>query len=100
MRRRPGGGRAMSFRDYIQELRREPATRVELDAGSLGIVVANRIARARRDAGLSIDEFAKRLGVSPRTARAIEFGPYRGSIRRLVEIADTLGAEIDVIMRR
>jgi DNA-binding XRE family transcriptional regulator len=86
----------MSFRDYIQELRREPATRVELDAGSLGIVVANRIARARRDAGLSIEEFAERIGVSPRTARAIEFGPYTGSLRRLVEIADKLNAKVSV----
>ncbi|MGK8523045.1 TetR family transcriptional regulator [Nocardia asteroides] len=58
-----------------------------------------KIRRARRAAGLSLREAARRLEVSPATLSAVETGKTGISIARLTRLADVLGTPVTHLLR-
>lgn len=50
---------------------------------------------ARHKAGISIEELAKRSGVTPMTIRGWELGNRSPTIRAAIEVANALGISID-----
>jgi transcriptional regulator with XRE-family HTH domain len=65
----------------------------DFDVGRLGA----RIRRLRRDAGVSLTEVARRLGVSASAVSQIETGVMQPSVSRLVEIMGVLDLPLTMV---
>lgn len=91
-------------RDWIDLLeRRERAAEarealfVEQPGPSEGPDLGRAIAQARKDAGLSWEDLAERVGVSEKTLRRLEGAKREGhSLRLLQRIAEALQLHLDV----
>ena len=57
-------------------------------------IIGQRIAALRREAGLTQEELAERVGSSKNTISRVEMGHERASLQRLMEIADALKVDV------
>ena len=62
------------------------------EAGELGRLIGNRVRQHRTGRGWTLDELARRSGVSKRMLSSIEQGSANPSIATLLRISDALGA--------
>jgi DNA-binding XRE family transcriptional regulator/mannose-6-phosphate isomerase-like protein (cupin superfamily) len=68
------------------------AKNLEAEAGELGRLIGNRVRQHRTGRGWTLDELARRAGVSKRMLSSIELGGANPSIATLLRISDALGA--------
>lgn len=61
--------------------------------GDLVRDVGHRIAQLRREAGLTQEQVAERLGIPPRAYQLIEYGGRNLTLRSLATLAAALGVE-------
>ena len=67
-------------------------------ARTLREVLGERLHLARRRAGLSQVELAKRAGISPTTLNRVELGRQKLYVETLVTLARILGVSIDALV--
>jgi transcriptional regulator with XRE-family HTH domain len=68
------------------------AKNLAAEAGELGRLIGNRVRHHRTGRGWTLDELARRSGVSKRMLSSIEQGSANPSIATLLRISDALGA--------
>jgi DNA-binding XRE family transcriptional regulator/quercetin dioxygenase-like cupin family protein len=68
------------------------AKNLAAEAGALGRLIGNRVRQHRTGRGWTLDELARRSGVSKRMLSSIEQGSANPSIATLLRVSDALGA--------
>ena len=58
-----------------------------------------RLHELRKESGLSVDEMARRLGVSPMTVERVESGPFTLSVATVADWAAVCGQEVEFVFR-
>ena len=59
--------------------------------------VGQRLKEMRKAKGMTVKETAEKAGIRPSTITAIEEGRYNTGIRQITDIANALGAHVEIV---